>query len=123
MPKKEDKPDFESSLQKLEGIVRELESGEKGLEESLELFEKGVTLAKGLTTQLEDAKRKVEVLTKEGGKLARKPFAEAAGLSTRPQGPGSKSPSRCRNLTTDCAWTPIWPRVCTVTRAARSSAS
>ena len=79
MPKKEDKPDFESSLETLEGIVRELESGEKGLEESLELFEKGVTLAKGLTTQLEDAKRKVEVLTKEGGKFARKPFAEAQG--------------------------------------------
>ena len=79
MPKKEDQPDFESSLEKLEGIVRELESGEKGLEESLELFEKGVTLAKGLTTQLEDAKRKVEVLTKEGGKFTRKPFAEAQG--------------------------------------------
>ena len=79
MPKKEDKLDFESSLEKLEVIVRELESGEKGLEESLELFEKGVTLAKGLTTQLEDAKRKVEVLTKEGGKLARKPFAETQG--------------------------------------------
>jgi exodeoxyribonuclease VII small subunit len=64
-------------LQKLEGIVRELESGEKGLEESLELFEKGVTLAKGLTAQLEDAKRKVEVLTKEGGRLSRKPLSEA----------------------------------------------
>jgi len=77
MTKKEDKPDFESSLKKLEGIVQELESGDKSLEESLELFEKGVALAKGLTTQLEDAKRKVEVLTKEGGKLARKPFAQA----------------------------------------------
>jgi exodeoxyribonuclease VII small subunit len=77
MPKKEDKPDFESALQKLEGIVRELESGEKGLEESLGLFEKGVTLAKGLTAQLEDAKRKVEVLTKEGGQLTRKPFTES----------------------------------------------
>ncbi len=79
MPKKEDKPNFESSLEKLEGIVRELESGEKGLEESLELFGNGVTLAKGLTAQLEDAKHNVEVLTKEGGKLARKPFAEAQG--------------------------------------------
>ncbi len=79
MAKKEEKADFESSLQKLEGIVRELESGEKGLEESLELFEKGVSLAKGLTTQLEDAKRKVEALTKENGKLGRKPFAEAQG--------------------------------------------
>ena len=77
MPKKEEKPDFESSLRKLEDIVRDLEVGDKGLEQSLELFEKGVSLAKGLTVQLEEAKRKVEVLTKNGGKLARKPFAEA----------------------------------------------
>jgi exodeoxyribonuclease VII small subunit len=79
MAKKEEPADFESSLRKLEDIVRELESGEKGLEHSLELFEKGVSLAKGLTVQLEEAKRKVELLTKEGGKLARKPFAEAQG--------------------------------------------
>lgn len=78
MPKKDDKPDFESSLRKLEDIVHDLEAGDKGLEQSLELFEKGVSLAKGLTVQLEEAKRKVEVLTKDGGRLSRKPFAEAA---------------------------------------------
>ena len=77
--KKEDRPGFETSLEKLEAIVHELESGEKGLEQSLELFEQGVTLAKDLTGQLEDAKRKVEILTKENGKLARKPFAETPG--------------------------------------------
>ena len=75
--KKEAKEGFESSLEKLDVQVRELESGEKGLEESLELFERGVTLAKALTQQLEEAKHKVEVLTKEGGKLSRKPFAES----------------------------------------------
>jgi len=74
--KKEDKPTFDSSLKQLESIVRELESGEKGLEESLNIFEKGVALAQGLTRQLEEAKHKVEVLTKEGGKLSRKPFAQ-----------------------------------------------
>jgi exodeoxyribonuclease VII small subunit len=62
------KETFEASLEHLEKIVRQLESGEKGLEESLEVFEKGVTLAKTLTKQLEAAKTKVEVLTKEGGK-------------------------------------------------------
>jgi len=76
--KKEDKPAFESSLQQLEGIVRELESGEGGLEASLALFEKGVTLAQGLTQQLEEAKRKVEVLSKEQGRLSRWPFSETA---------------------------------------------
>ncbi|MFA6003419.1 MAG: exodeoxyribonuclease VII small subunit [Elusimicrobiota bacterium] len=74
--KKDIKEGFESSLGKLESLVRELESGDKGLEESLDIFEKGVTLAKTLTKQLEEAKNKVEVLTKEGGKLNRKPMEE-----------------------------------------------
>ncbi len=47
----------------------------KGLDESLALFEKGVTLSKELSKRLEDAKTKVEALSKEGGKLVKKPFA------------------------------------------------
>ena len=76
MTKTAKKESFETSLDRLETLVRDLESGNKGLEDSLGLFEKGVTLAKGLTKQLEDAKHKVEVLTKEGGKLSRKALAE-----------------------------------------------
>lgn len=73
---KADKPEpFEKSLQTLEELVRELEAGDKGLEDSLELFEEGVTLAKDLSKRLEDAKTKVEALSKEGGKLVQKPFA------------------------------------------------
>ena len=76
MAKTGKKEGFEGSLESLEGIVRELEGGEKGLEESLGLFEKGITLAKTLSKQLEDAKKKVEVLTKENGKLSRSPLKE-----------------------------------------------
>jgi exodeoxyribonuclease VII small subunit len=73
---KTDKPEsFEKSLENLEELVRELEAGDKGLEDSLELFEKGVVLAKDLATRLDDAKTKVEALSKEGGKLVKKPFA------------------------------------------------
>lgn len=73
---KEPKPEsFEKSLESLEELVRELEAGDKGLDESLALFEKGVVLAKDLTKRLEDAKTKVESLSKEGGKLVKKPFA------------------------------------------------
>jgi exodeoxyribonuclease VII small subunit len=68
------KESFEDSLASLEDLVRQLESGEKGLEESLTVFEKGITLAKTLTKQLEEAKHKVEVLTQENGKLSKKPF-------------------------------------------------
>jgi exodeoxyribonuclease VII small subunit len=66
---------FEGSLTALEELVRELEGGDKGLEESLALFEKGVVLAKELTRRLEEAKTKVEALAADGGKLVKKPFA------------------------------------------------
>lgn len=68
---------FEKSLEALENLVRDLESGDKGLEESLALFEKGASLAKDLAKRLEDARTKVEALAAEGGKLAKKPFTEA----------------------------------------------
>ena len=70
------KETFEASLEALEGLVRQLEGGEKGLEESLQIFEKGISLAKTLTKQLEEAKHKVEVLTQQNGKLIKKQFLE-----------------------------------------------
>lgn len=71
------KETFEAGLQRLEDIVRDLESGEKGLEDSLKLFEDGVSLSRGLTSRLEDVKKRVEVLTKEGkDKLKAKPLDE-----------------------------------------------
>ncbi len=76
MTKTAKKESFESCLQDLEALVRELESGDKGLEASLALFENGIALSKTLSKQLEEAKTKVEVLTKIGGKLAKKPLEE-----------------------------------------------
>jgi exodeoxyribonuclease VII small subunit len=72
---KEKKSGFEESLESLEELVRELENGDKGLEESLALFEKGVVLAKELSKRLEEAKTKVEALAADNGKLVKKPFA------------------------------------------------
>jgi len=70
------KESFESSLKSLEELVRALEAGDTGLEESLALFEKGVALSKSLTKQLEEAKHKVEVLTMENGTPGKKSLAE-----------------------------------------------
>lgn len=70
---------FEARLDRLETIVRALETGEKALEESLALFEEGVGLAKGLDRRLDEVKRKVEVLTKDAeGKLKLKPLENEA---------------------------------------------
>lgn len=74
-PKK--KETFEASLERLEDIVRGLESGEKGLEDSLKLFEDGIALSRGLTQRLDEVKKRVEVLTKEGkDKLKASPLTD-----------------------------------------------
>ncbi|GDX12153.1 hypothetical protein LBMAG01_00170 [Acidobacteriota bacterium] len=59
----ESKPkSFEEGLQQLESVVQMLESDGLTLEQSLVEFEKGVKLAKDLQVQLEQAKRRVDVL-------------------------------------------------------------
>lgn len=60
---------FESSIERLEGIVDQLEQGDLSLEETLSAFEAGVQLAKNCATQLDAAEQRIEVLTREGGEL------------------------------------------------------
>jgi exodeoxyribonuclease VII small subunit len=55
-------PSFEESLERLEGVVRELESGSLSLEESLARFEEGVTLAKRCSSRLEAAQLQIKRL-------------------------------------------------------------
>ena len=54
---------FESSMQKLEEIVRELEGGNLGLGESLEKYEQGARYLKQCYRLLEQAEKKVQLLT------------------------------------------------------------
>lgn len=54
---------FEQALEKLQIIVKQMESGELNLEASLKAFEEGVSLARICQTQLTAAEQKVEVLT------------------------------------------------------------
>ncbi len=56
---------FESSLEELERIVRELEQGELTLEKSLELFEQGVKLSRECQERLNQAERRIEMLTRD----------------------------------------------------------
>jgi exodeoxyribonuclease VII small subunit len=57
--------DFETSLKKLEEIVKELEEGELTLEQSLERYEKGIALARFCNAKLEEAQKRIEVLQKD----------------------------------------------------------
>lgn len=54
---------FEQSLTELESVVERLELGDMQLEESLELFERGVSLIRDCRTRLTSAERKIEELT------------------------------------------------------------
>jgi exodeoxyribonuclease VII small subunit len=66
---------FESSLDELEKIVKELEAGELPLERSLELFERGVRLSETCRKQLEEAETRVELLVRREGKIQAEPFS------------------------------------------------
>lgn len=57
---------FEVSLEKLEKIVEKLESGELSLEDSLKQFEEGMRLSKFCEERLNEAKKKIEILMKDG---------------------------------------------------------
>lgn len=58
---------FEASLQELERIVRNLESGDLSLEESLKLFEDGVKISRQCQERLNQAERRIEILMKDTG--------------------------------------------------------
>ena len=58
--------DFESALSELETLVKTLEDGTLPLEKSLELFERGVELSRYCHTRLEEAEKRIEVLTDQG---------------------------------------------------------
>jgi len=70
-----DTPDFETSLKRLEEIVKKLETGDLSLDSALELFEEGVKLSRFCHTRLEEAERRVEILLKsDSGQLRAVPF-------------------------------------------------
>jgi exodeoxyribonuclease VII small subunit len=57
---------FEQAFQQLEEVVRQLESGELPLEQSLALFERGMALAKLCENKLDEAEQKVHQLVGAG---------------------------------------------------------
>jgi len=83
MNKNEEQPkSFEASLEALEQIVRELESGDLPLEKSLELFEDGIRLSRQCQERLNQAERRIEVLLRDNqGRPVVSAFEEAKTIS------------------------------------------
>jgi exodeoxyribonuclease VII small subunit len=58
-------PSFEESLDRLEKIVAQMESGDLKLEDSLKLFEEGIGLTKVCHQKLDEVEKKVKQLLKK----------------------------------------------------------
>ena len=56
------KEKFEDALEKLEDIVRKMETGDLPLEEALKSFEEGIKLIRSCQSKLDEAQRRVEIL-------------------------------------------------------------
>jgi len=58
--------DFEAAIAELETIVKKLEEGDLALEQSLQLYERGVQLSRFCHARLEEAERRIEILNERG---------------------------------------------------------
>lgn len=67
MSKNEKPIDFEASLKQLETLVKQMESGDLTLEESLKSFEEGVKLTRQCQEAITKAEQKVRVLIEKSG--------------------------------------------------------
>lgn len=69
------KKTFESALQELEKIVREMESGDLNLEESVGKYEQGIQLSKFCLDTLDQIEKKISLITvDQNGDVKETPF-------------------------------------------------
>ena len=71
---KDKESSFEKNLQKLETIVEKLESGEIGLEESVELYEEGMKIKKICDKKLKDIEMQIKKTKIEDKKITKEDF-------------------------------------------------
>jgi exodeoxyribonuclease VII small subunit len=69
------KEKFEDALQKLEDIVKKMEAGDLPLDDALKSFEEGIRLIRSCQAKLDEASRRVEMLSGEGDSLQAKKWA------------------------------------------------
>ncbi len=60
---------FEASIEELEKIVSDLESGNMTLDESMKMFESGMKLARDCGEILEKAEKKITMVLEKNGEL------------------------------------------------------
>jgi len=66
---------FEQALNELQEIVRELESGEQSLDDSLKLYERGIASLRACHTLLDEAEQRIrKLVSTSSGKVLEEPF-------------------------------------------------
>ena len=68
---------FEAWLEELESVVEKMEQGDLSLENSLTLFERGMSLSERCQKALEQAEQKVRILSKQSADAELEPFDDA----------------------------------------------
>ena len=71
---KDKENNFEKNLQKLELIVEKLESGEIGLEESVQLYEEGMKIKKICDNKLKDIEMQIKKIKIDDNKVTKEDF-------------------------------------------------
>lgn len=71
------KKNFELSMEQLERIVSDLESGDLSLEESIKKFEEGIKLSRSCSKMLDETELKIKMLIQDtNGNVTEVPFNE-----------------------------------------------
>lgn len=65
---------FEKALIRLEETVNKLENEELSLDESLKIFEEGISLYRLCNKELSEAEKKISLIIQENGELKKIPF-------------------------------------------------
>ncbi len=58
---------FEQKMEKLEKLVKQLEAGDNSLDDSVKLYQEGITLAKDCHEELQKAEKAIISLKSENG--------------------------------------------------------
>lgn len=64
-PDRPQRPSFEDRLQRLEALAERLKDGDVPLAEAVDLFERGMRLARGLGAELTKVERRIEIMINE----------------------------------------------------------
>ena len=100
---------FEKSLETLERIVRQLEAGEKPLDESLALYEQGVSALKHCHELLDHAEQRIRLLVRGASGAPVLIDAELQSESSAEPAPQTEKAAQPSSASTPRRQTPVVP--------------